>query len=254
MEIENSNKAYQIIIAGILVIAVLSICVAFALGFGGLLKFKMDNANQYISVFPLNSKDDLSSNAGNIEIVSVPEKGVFGPYDTEVGKMEIIDQVLPLTPLPLKITNEYLEDYWILVGTSGGYEWVDGYIKVMQAKSDEIWDIVGYINISLSETQVAIPHGWTYFNLTFSVVGNHPITLDSNHPPVSALGDFKIWGAPDNLGKWVTLKVMTTWKGCPKPEQEFMVILSQKIMFPESPIPDLTFLSPVEYNNCLRNL
>ncbi|MHA2009081.1 MAG: hypothetical protein ACXABO_16890 [Promethearchaeota archaeon] len=161
--------------------------------------------------------------------VSVPEKGLFGPFDTEVGKMEIVHQELPVEPLPLKITDEYLDDYWIVVGTYGGYSWVSGYIKVMQAKSDEsLWsNIVGYIDITAVE--ITSPHGWTYYNLTFSVQGNHPIILDSNHPPDSPLGDFFVWG-PSDLDKFVHLKVSTTWEGCPLPEQKFMVILAHKVM------------------------
>ncbi|MHA1916281.1 MAG: hypothetical protein ACW986_14505 [Promethearchaeota archaeon] len=237
MGIESNNKRYYLIIAGILVFTVLSIFVVFALGLGGLLMFKLDDTNSNNGVFPLNSKDGFSSNTGNIEIVSVPEKAVFGPFDTEPGEIEIFDQYLPTDPLPLKITDEYLDDYWVAVGTYGGYTWVSGYIKVMQAKSDErIWEnIVGYIEITA--TEIEGPHGWTVYNLTFSVDGDHPIILDSNHPPDSPLGDFWVKG-PEDLDKWVWLKVWTTWKGCPLPEQQFMVILTQITIFPESPTPE----------------
>jgi hypothetical protein len=241
MKVDDSNKQYLIIIAGILVFTVLSIFVVIAMGFGGHLIFKLDDTNSNNGVFPLNSKDDFSSNAGNRKIVSVPEKSVFGPFDTDPGEMEIIDQYLPVDPLPLKITDDYLDDFWVAVGTYGGYSWISGYIKVMQAKSDErIWDnIVGYIEITA--TEIESPHGWTYYNLTFSVDGNHPIILDSNHPPDSPLGDFWVKG-PEYLDKWVWLKVCTTWEGCPLPEQQFMVILLQIIIFPESPTPEQNIL------------
>ncbi|MHA2400513.1 MAG: hypothetical protein ACXADU_16690 [Promethearchaeota archaeon] len=237
MEIESNNKRYYLIIAGILVFTVLSIFVVIALGFGGHFMFKLDDTYSNNGVFPLNSKDDFSSKTGNIEIVSVPEKGVFGPFDTEPGEMEIFDQNLPTDPIPLKITDEYLDDYWVVVGTYGGYTWVSGYIKVMQAKSDErIWEnIVGYIEITA--TEIEGPHGWTVYNLTFSVDDDHPIILDSNHPPDSPLGDFWVKG-PEDLDKWVWLKVHTTWEGCPLPEQQFMVILTQITIFPESPTPE----------------
>ncbi|MFX1455483.1 MAG: hypothetical protein ACFFDB_08935 [Promethearchaeota archaeon] len=163
---------------------------------------------------------------------SVPEKGLFGPYDTEVGEMEIAAQVLPTEALPLCIDDEYLDDFYIVVGTYGGYSWVDGCIKVMQAKTGEdLWDnIVGYIDITATEFDFAHgKHGWKYYNLTFTVDGDHPIILDSNHPPDSPLGDFCVWG-PDNLDKFVHIKVCTTWEGCHKPEQQFMVILAHRIM------------------------
>ena len=237
MNVDDSNKGSLIIIAGFLVFTVLSIFVVIALGFGGHLMFKLDDTSSNNGVFPLNSIDDFSKNTRNVEIVTVPEKGVFGPYDTETGEMKIIDQHLPVDPLPLKITDEYLDNFWIEVGTYGGYSWIGGYIKVMQAKSDEnIWNnIVGYIDITA--TEIEGPHGWTVYNLTFSVDGNHPIILDSNHPPDSPLGDFWVNG-PEYLDKWVWLKVSTTWEGCPLPEQQFMVILLQIIKFLDSPTPE----------------
>ena len=203
-----------------------------------------EDLSQEIKMSSENSEDSFSEAviSGSSD-VSVPEKGLFGPFDTEVGEMEIIQQVLPVEPLPLKLTSEYLDDYWILVGTTGGYEWVDGVIKVMQAKSnDNLWDnIVGYIQIDALE--INSPHGWTYYNLTFSVIGTHPIILDSNHPPDSPLGDFDVWG-PANLDKFVHLKISTTWEGCPRPEQKFMVILAHKAMS-QNKIPNSRYTSPV---------
>jgi hypothetical protein len=61
--------------------------------------------------------------------------------------------------------------------------------------------------------------------------------MRSRSPPDSPLGDFFVKG-PEDLDKWVWLKVHTTWKGCPLPEQQFMVILTQIINFPESPTPE----------------
>lgn len=183
------------------------------------------------------SEDKFSDAAiSGLSDVSVPEKGLFGPFDTEPGTIEIFDKELPEEPLPLKITDDYLDDYWVVVGTYGGYEWVSGYIKVMQAKSVEsIWEnIIGYIEITA--TEIVGPHGWTTYNLTFSVQGNHPIILDSNHPPDSPLGDFWVWG-PDNLDKWVWFKVMTTWEGCILPEQQFMVILAHKALSQNPKLP-----------------
>ncbi|MFW9782473.1 MAG: hypothetical protein ACFFFB_09345 [Candidatus Heimdallarchaeota archaeon] len=237
MKIESNNKRYYIIIAGILVFTVLSIFVVIALGFGGHLMLELDDRNSTNGVFPLNSQDDVANNTGKIKLVSVPEKGVFGPFDTQPGEMKIFGENLPVDPLPLKISDEYLADYWVSVGTYGGYSWISGYIKVMQTKSDEnLWsNIVGYIKITA--TEIEGPHGWTVYNLTFSVDGDHPIILDSNHPPDSPLGDFWVKG-PDDLDKWVWLKVHTTWEGCPLPEQQFMVILTQIIIFPESPTPE----------------
>ncbi|MFX0006855.1 MAG: hypothetical protein ACFFAV_09020, partial [Candidatus Hermodarchaeota archaeon] len=108
MEIESNNERYYLIIAGILVFTVLSIFVVLVLGFGGHLMSNLNIIPSNNGVFPLDSKDDFSNNAGTIEIGSVPEKGVFGPFDTKPGEMKIFDQYLPVDPLPLKITDDYL--------------------------------------------------------------------------------------------------------------------------------------------------
>ncbi|MHA2288429.1 MAG: hypothetical protein ACXABG_06545 [Promethearchaeota archaeon] len=262
---KETNGSYSNAVIGILIITIslsmgLSVLGVSANVFNG---FQEDNFE--LPLIPENkyseeSSDDLSKGikmSSNIpednfseayisgaSDVSVPEKGVFGPFDTVPGTIEIFAQNLPEEPLPLKITDEYLDDYWVVVGTYGGYSWIDGYIKVMQAKSDEtIWDnIVGYIEITA--TEILGPHGWTTYNLTFTVVGDHPIILDSNHPPVSPLGDFWVFG-PDNLDKWVWFKVSTTWEGCRLPEQQFMVILAHKALSQNPKLP-IFKTSPVE--------
>ena len=192
-----------------------------------------DDLSQEIKMSSESSEDSFSeATLCGSNDVSVPEKGLFGPYDTQVGEMEIVAQVLPDEPLPLCIDDDYLDDFYIVVGTYGGYSWVEGCIKVMQAKEDDcMWDyIVGCIDITGTEIDFAGGlHGWNYYNLTFTVIGDHSIILDSNHPPVSPLGDFCVWG-PSDLDKFVHLKVCTVWEGCYLPEQQFMVILAHKVM------------------------
>ncbi|MFX0039038.1 MAG: hypothetical protein ACFFCY_10815 [Promethearchaeota archaeon] len=181
--------------------------------------------------------------------VPVPEKGCFGPYDTLPGDMVIAEQVLPTGDLPLCIDDSYLAGSYIIVGTYGGYDWYDGCIEVIQAKSDDpFWcdNIVGYIDITGREIfhyEYAV-HGWSYYNLTFNVRGDHPIVLDSNHPPDSPLGDFFVYFPHDNLDKFVHLKVCTEWTGCGLPEQHFMVILAHKTMS-QNEIPNSRYTSPV---------
>ncbi|MFX0144938.1 MAG: hypothetical protein ACFE9C_12765 [Candidatus Hodarchaeota archaeon] len=181
--------------------------------------------------------------------VPVPEKGCFGPYDTLPGEMVIADQKLPTDPLPLCIDDSFFDGYYVIVGTYGGYDWVDGCISVIQVKSDDpFWcdNIVGYIDIDGREIfhyENAI-HGYRYFNLTFTVRGEHPIVLDANHPPVSPLGDFTVWFDQPDLDKKVYLKVCTEWTGCGLPEQHFLVILAHKAMS-QNKIPNSRYTSPV---------
>ena len=172
--------------------------------------------------------------------VSVPEKGLFEGFDTEAGEMVIDDLLLPAEPLPLKLTDAYLDGSYIIVGTLGGYSWVDGCIKVIQTKSDDrfIWDnIQGYIDITSTELVDYGLHGWDYYNLTFTVRGNHPIILDANHVPDSPLGDFWVEDCDENLDKFVTLKICTTWTGCENINQQFMVILAHKVLSQNPKLP-----------------
>jgi hypothetical protein len=170
--------------------------------------------------------------------VSVPEKGWVCGLDTVPGEMIIYDMSpVALDPLPLKITDDVLDPYWVIVGVTGGYTWVDGYIKVIQKKANDCidWcvDVKGIIDIDA----ILMPwdfgeHGWEYYNLTFTVEGDHPIVLDANHPPID-LGDFCLEFDQNNLDKFVSLKIVTEWKGCHLPEQHFKVILAHKAMSQE---------------------
>ncbi|MHA2397886.1 MAG: hypothetical protein ACXADU_03225 [Promethearchaeota archaeon] len=170
--------------------------------------------------------------------VSVPEKGCFDEVNVGPGEMDIALMNIP-AELPIKVDNASLEGYYIIVGEVGGYSWVDGYIKVMQAKTGvNIWqNIKGYIDINAeliddidAQELAKYEHGWTYYNLTFEVRGKHPIILDANSPPLN-MGDFTVWfDGNTDLDKFVTLKVVTEWKGCNLPSQHFVVILAQEVM------------------------
>jgi len=199
------------------------------------IQFSLDLSQEIMMSSELS--EDCFSGAAHPGIgdVSVPEKGCFGDFDTAPGEMIIDDSNLPAPDFqfPLKVTNETIEDFWVVVGTLGGYSWVDGCIKVIQTKSNDrfIWDdIKGIIDINSVELCDYGLHGWSYYNLTFTIRGSHPIILDANHEPDSPLGDFWVEFDGTDLDKFVTLKVCTTWTGCEKPEQRFEVILAHKAM------------------------
>ncbi|MFW9973356.1 MAG: hypothetical protein ACFFDF_24440 [Candidatus Odinarchaeota archaeon] len=246
----ETNDSYSKAVTRILVITIviavgLSILGAWGVAQNSNLKllFVPENKDSEVSSSKIMISDDLPQGIKTISEatlfgfsdVPVPEKGCFGPYDTMPGEMVIAEQQLPAEPLPLCIDDSFFADSYIIVGTLGGYEWFGGSISVIQAKSNDPcwWDnVVGYIDISGKEvTDYANAiHGWTYYNLTFTVRGTHPIVLDSNHPPVNPLGDFTVWFNHDNLDKNVYLIVCTEWTGCGLPDQHFLVILAHKAM------------------------
>ncbi len=186
------------------------------------------------------SEDSFSEEAvSGSSDVSVPEREWVYGLDTEKGEILLVSYNYPTDPLPLKVTNDTIADVWVVVRAFGGYEFENGFVKVIQGKSNAAfprygwWDnIVGYLDITgtnITGTDQSMVHGWTYYKLTFTVRGPHPIILDSNHIPG---GNFDVSG-PDNLDKWVDLWIKTTWSGCQQPDQEFEVILAHKSYVPE---------------------
>ncbi|MFX0024189.1 MAG: hypothetical protein ACFE9S_17820 [Candidatus Hermodarchaeota archaeon] len=252
----ETNGSYSKAVTRILVITILLAVGLSVLGAWDVAQNDFQDKDFELSFIPENksseeSSSDIISEATifGFSDVPVPEKGCFGPYDTVPGDMVIAEQVLPTGDLPLCIDDSYLAGSYIIVGTYGGYEWYDGCISVIQAKSDDsFWcdDIVGYIDITATEMSdyVDAIHGWSYYMLTFNVRGDHPIVLDSNYPPDSPLGDFLVYFPHDNLDKFVHLKVCTEWTGCGLPEQHFMVILAHKAMS-QNKIPNSRYTSPV---------
>ncbi len=211
-----------------------------------------DDLSKILKTSSEKSEDKLSEKAiSGPGDVLVPEGASYGPFDTERGEIIIVDDSNNLpTTLPLKIDDEYLADYWVTVATYGGYEWESGEITVKQLKiyadfsSTELINI-GYIKISGVEIIDDGDHRRVTYNLTFTVSGNHPIMLDSNHVPSV---DSPWWvrdGGHDDLNKPVYLYIETIWSGCPLPEQQFMVILAHKTMSQKkSPTLDQS-ISPV---------
>jgi len=182
-----------------------------------------------LKVYDLNPSEALvMTGTGD---VLVTERCNIGFMDVEPGFLAICDYNLPET-LPICITNDYLAEFSITVCSYGGYEPLNGWVRLFQLKTtgafegqiDMTWTPMGEAVCPLTGCIVDV------YVATFSVV--EPIMLDSNHPPATICGDNDLcfipeW-APDDLGKEVFVIIQSDWTGCDLPDQKFRVIPAHK--------------------------
>jgi hypothetical protein len=166
--------------------------------------------------------------------VSVLYKGMFGPFDTAAGSIEIIHENLPGPDyeFPLCITQADVDEFYMVVAVIGGYEPLGGSVLVFQDKNC----LQGCIEIDWQpvDCHVGDANGGepcddciTYWEAKLIV--NNPICLESNQAPTVG-SDFTVCPSDIDLMKDVWLCVKTMWTGCPLPDQQFIVILAHKAM------------------------
>jgi hypothetical protein len=161
--------------------------------------------------------------------VSVADSGFFGPFDTEPGAIEVVHANLPEGPLPLCITQEYVDPFYMVVASKGGYEPVGGLIMVFQDKNC----FQGAIGIVWEEVDCHVEDGpyadccWTFWKATLVVC--EPICLESNVAP-EVCPPWCVYPDDIDLMKDVWLCIKTMWTGCPLPDQHFLIILAHKVM------------------------
>jgi len=276
MKIGNSNKSFSIIIAGIIVLTILSIFVAYASEVGG-----PDRHSSYGSeILGISTCSVLPEDNDNIETqevrksspVPVAQECELGPFDTEAGEIEIIENNFPyidengnLLPLPICITNEMAQTWNWTVRVKGGYSPIDtlgywpGYGITVWQDSDKDYEL-------------ELVQGW---NIDWTDLGKDPqcdccscrlwlakpaycgnkVCLDSNqYPEVIGCDCDRI--VPHNQdeipGKEVYVQINTLWEGCPLEDQQFAYILAQKKdeipIIPNSRIKIFKITSLVECN------
>ncbi len=172
-----------------------------------------------------NTEEDFSDAAvsGSSDVL-VLEVGAVYDLDTVAGTLEIVDSTLPTDPLPLVIDQAWLNQWSVQVRSIGGYEFKGG---MMVIKQKDIND--QYINIVITREGVAV-HGAYDYELGFELRDpSHPIVIESNHVP-NIIGDWFAVIPDKELDKRVDLCFVTTWTGCFKPDQNFLVILAHKAM------------------------
>ena len=172
------------------------------------------------SDIPEEKSGEVSDKAAvEVRDVSVPEGGYLGCFDTEPGTLEVIEEVLPVDPLPLCIDDAYLANYHVIVRSIGGYSPKSAKIFLNQMKGDDCWE--GVINADWTYTTVPGCPCAVDYTFTFSV--DEPICLDSNHLPEG-------FDQTVTLDKWVEAWYCSLWEGCHEVSQEFTVILAHKAM------------------------
>jgi hypothetical protein len=279
MTLDSSNKRYSNIIAGILVISVLSIFMAFFMGFGDNNIYEQNRVQPEFVAIPYNS-DEYTSNCltGRKRIEPVTQCKTWS-VDVKKGSM-VIGQAYWDAPyqLPICTYAEEVNKWWMTVLVKGGYHpctLCNEYIQIYQedkANPGSYLTDIYYINSADMDWGTPTPHatlcGVMVYNLTFTLsedplaapfgkdIDGDITTIDvdwgvakcmlfhSNHKP------FPCTGPTPRLGKMVTLKLCTCWSGCGRPPQNFEVLLVHKIIVSGIPNSRLKVSSPVLCNIC----
>jgi hypothetical protein len=259
MKIDDSNKRYAVIIAGILLITVIPVFVAFALGVMGGRVFT-DNGTQPIGggVPVTSGKNDsvnkLDNHQGNDNLVPGSKSGCcISDMDTEKGSIDVEvqqdnDYELPLCIDEQSDLNGLNKALNITLIVCGGYkpQCGDSYLWL-----DQGWfcgeDREGKVYIQWIEIQK--PDGvcccWKYYEAEFKY-GDKICFVSSQLPDdIPQCWDRygEQWG--DKV-KEVDIDLEIYWKGC-----HFWTIPVSDFQFPESPTPEWEFKnsSPVVCNN-----
>ena len=139
--------------------------------------------------------------------------------NTEQGTIEVHCSNLPAV-LPLCITQADLDNWYVCVAVTGGYEPICGSITLSQ-KGIEVADIcVSWWNWD------SFGCDGEYWRADFTLVGEEEcILLDSNQWPAGAV---PLEDNPTIPGKEVTIDWCSLWKGCEDRNQMFTLILTHK--------------------------
>lgn len=226
MEIDDGSKRYSIIIAGILGFIVLSV---FILVFSGAwnINFYAQN-NPILLGAGLESNNEVNNENFGDKVVPVAQKGRVDCLDTEQGYIKVIDYNFDY-PLPLHLSEEELNDWYVTLEVRGGYDPLDGYIDVYQGKEGykgRLWMEWNYLGLR--------PSWYEFWNVTFKPEGN--IFLDSNVYPEVDKDWFFINKDGEIPGKDVGFDIWTLWTGCGDEDQRFEIILVQNLCF-QNPQP-----------------
>lgn len=226
MKINDSNKRYPYIIAGILVLSVLPIFVAFALGVGDYKIFSDKGVPPVIAGMPIilenNNSEDLSENIpktspGNGD-VSVDQGILDEDHTVEPGQIILDEDNIP-DELPICITPSWGEDKWVVFKVLGGYTPQEffGMLKISQQGTKflnpcDLGMWVGWGLVVTDSWEECPANGgdpcdacWVYYNVSFDTDCDNYICLDSSYDPN---------GDQYQKNKDVTFTYDTLWYGC----------------------------------------
>jgi hypothetical protein len=260
MNLDNSNKRYSIIIAGILIVIIASIFVAFAFGIGGFKTVYPNYTSQLGVGFPNETEKDASTSIlGNNADVSIAQR--LDPVPLTVGpEAGVIDLLTPTDvpevtyslptwldsgTFPLCITESDLSTYSVVLAVSGGYEPssdpYDHYFTLKQGwkKYGIEMTITQITDESFFETSSYSPCCYDFYLVQFTdifkwvgcdgVIDPSPTCIAFDSPQLPVLdGDLSImyvdnWDPQAPPCKDVNIEMCSIWTGC-----HFEIILSHK--------------------------
>lgn len=217
MKIDEIIRNPYYLVAGILLLLISLILVGFALVIGDIGRYPRDVFDRNVAGYPFQAgtenpelkqlEDDLTE--------FVAEYGCE-TFDTEKGTIEIVDYYVD-DVLPLCLTQDVLDNYWLTVKVKGKYVPEDGTITLIQ-KGEYMGTIdIDWIYRGHEECY------YDYWTAKFTLTDG-PIELASNQWPDGAkpLEDCVTIPGKEVIASWCTL-----WKGCEDRNQKFRLIQTQ---------------------------
>lgn len=204
-------------------ILILSIGIVFTLAVGGFAIAVNSIGDQKQSPSDLDNFDLVETanlqTLRELDFVLGSESGE-AVFDTEVGKIEVLDWYMP-DIMPLCLTQAELDQWYVNLLVIGGYELVCGYIDVWQ-KGDYKGTI--YLNWTTDHGPMCCME---YYYISFYA---DPICLDSNQYP-EVCAPFDLCAPFDTIpDKEVHFDLSTCWTGCEQPDQHFMITPAQSLL------------------------
>ena len=210
-------------------ILILSLGIVFTLAVGGFViaansvgdqdKGSLDDSQQTVlERFDLVETAQLKSER-EIDFVLGSKSGEW-VFDTVPGSIEIVDWYIPEI-MPLCLTQEELDMWFVDLVVIGGYELVCGYIDVYQKGA-----YVGTIYVDWNVVHDDVLCCVDYYYISFY---GGPICLDSNQYP-DVCAPFDLCAPFDTIpGKEVTFDLYSCWTGCSEPNQNFAITPTQSL-------------------------
>lgn len=215
----------------------LVIILMITLGFAFVYTFIMQQSQDptvpsHPSALPLNSGEvepnytlpgvDMNNEMDEIfSCVWIPECGLAEDLVTEQGWIEVVDGYID-DPMPLCLTQEEIDDWYITFAALGGYELWGGMVEIWQ-KGELVATLlvqIEYIGYSPDDCCVE------WWRVTFMLM-DEPVCLDSSFYP-TIHDDFMHLCDPQSgeiiYDKEVDLYLEFDWTGChPGNDQDFLV-------------------------------
>jgi len=286
MKIDNSNKRYSTVFAGILVILAISIFLVLFIGCGDNNFYEQDKIRvSFSGICPDSEKQDLIRDLGKNKNVPVAQ---FEDWCGVTAKAGLVD--FSVIWFDYNDNGFDVDDYYLNIEDGTRYMELPNYIIDDLLSIDDLGvdtdgdgvqdeDELSHWAMTATVTGGYHPLTWgTYLDIYFkkatccgqyietfagrvyifwelvSITGGQANYVGhfmvANDPPTSDSITLESSRAPDGtwMGKTYNIEFYSTWAGCGEPDQEFEYILAQKKLIFRSPQLPIKITSPVECN------